>query len=265
DLFGEWFVQAGLSFNRFQNRQQFGALDLRPIDTNGKLRIDAERSVSDKLHLNLGTEVERSANRFRGEVPLDFNNIEPGAPTQTLDEAYPTTRTGAYAEVEWQPTRRLVTTLGARADHYALSSEVVVDPRLSLLYALTKQTELRLAWGIYHQFPEAYDFNAATGNPDLKAQQAQHFILGLNHEESLGQFRVEAYYKPYRRLVLEDPMLHLTNRGTGMARGVDVFLRYGEFLRTRVYGRLAYSLLDAERRQARHRGEDVVLDRKSVV
>src|SRR5690606_34874266 len=54
--------------------------------------------------------------------------------------------------------------------------------------------------------------------------------------------------------------LHLTNRGTGMARGVDVFLRYGEFLRTRVYGRIAYSLLDAERLQARHRGEDVVFE-----
>ena len=69
--------------------------------------------------------------------------------------------------------------------------------------------------------------------------------------------RAEAYHKPYRDLVLHDPRLHYTNGGRGRASGLDLFLKHGGFLQTRVSGWASYSLLRSRRLQPRHLGREV--------
>lgn len=258
DLFGDWLVQASASLGHYVARRQLGNLDLRPRDDTWKLRTDAERDLSERLRVRIGAEVEHTTNAFTGSVPQQQDILAPDAATWQIDEAYSATRTGGFAEVEAKLTRRILATAGLRADAHNLAGTTVVDPRLSLRYLLSKNTDLRFAWGHYHQFASPYAYNPGSGNPDLGPQAAQHFIAGISHEQGLFQLRLEGYYKTYRDLVLADEAVPAANLGDGYARGVDVFLQYGAFLRTRANGWISYSFLDSERKQARYLGESLI-------
>ncbi len=260
-VLGQWFMQTSASLNDYTSRQQFGNLDLRPGDRNYKLRTDVERRLSERVRMSFGGELKRNADLIVGSVPSQEAALDPDAPTLELDERFAGTLAGAYLEFELNPTRRIAARVGLRTDYFSLARQAVVDPRLSLRYVFSKTTDLHLAWGIYHQYATPFGYNAETGNPKLGPQQAQHFIAGINHQQNLLQVRLEAYYKPYRRLVIDEPTLNLANIGNGMARGVDVFVKYGQFLRTRVHGHVAYSFLQSRRRQPRDLGGEIVYER----
>ncbi len=261
EVLGKWFIQTSASLSRFVAHTQFGSLDLRPTDKDYKLRADVERRLSEGARLSLGGEVQRNADLAIGTVPTSDSSIAPDAETIELDERFPVTQAGGYVEFDLTPTRRIAARVGVRTDYHSLSDQVVVDPRVSLRYVFSKATDVRLAWGIYHQYATPILYNTQTGNPNLGPQRAQHFIAGINYQQDMLLFRLEAYYKPYRHLVIQDPDLNVANRGKGMARGLDVFLKYGQFLRTRVHGHMAYSYLQSRRLQPRDLGEEIVYER----
>jgi len=257
DIFRGWLMQTSASLNRFSAKQRLGNLNLQPADDTYKLRTDWEREASETMRVRFGAEVERTDNRFRGTIPTQVGILDPNANRTVLDEAYAATRTGGYAEVELKPARRIVASIGLRSDHHNLAQSTTVDPRLSLRYLFTKETDLRLAWGRYHQFAEPYLYNPESGNPNLGAQTAQHFIAGIGHERDMLMVRVEAYAKTYDDLVLRHMPLNYANLGDGVARGIDVFVKYGAFLRTRFNGWISYSVLDSRRLQVRDLGTDL--------
>ena len=230
-----------------------GNLDLAPRDWTGKIRTDGERVLGAFGILRLGAEMEHADNRFVGRIPQG-DILDPEAEVFELDTSYGARRSGAYFEADFKPVRRIVANVGMRADHHNLSDGFVLDPRLSARYQFSEDTNARLAWGIYHQFPSPFKYNPTSGNPNLGPQRAQHWIGGLHHERGQLLVRLEAYYKPYRNLVLDDPDLNLANAGRGRASGVDFFCKYGAFLNTRLSGWMAYSLLRSRRLQVRHLG-----------
>jgi len=75
--------------------------------------------------------------------------------------------------------------------------------------------------------------------------------------------RLELYHKPYRHLIIRHPSLNYINGDGGIARGVDVFAKYGAFLQTRFNGWIAYSFLDSRRVQSRSIGREVIYERAS--
>ena len=251
DVWADWYIQTSASLNQYETRWQLGNLDLTPSDLTRKIRTDWERVLDSFGVLRLGAEVEHADNRFVGRIPQG-DIFDPEAEVFELDTSYSVRRTGAYVEVDFKPVRRIVANIGMRADHHNLASDFVIDPRLSARYQFSEDTNARLAWGIYHQFPPPFDYNPTSGNPNLGPQRAQHWIGGLHHERGQLLVRLEAYYKPYRNLVLDDPDLNLANAGRGRASGVDFFCKYGAFLNTRLSGWMAYSLLRSRRVQVRH-------------
>ena len=183
ELFGQWLVASSVSLNRYDNHQQLGGLDLKPGDTTSKFRADAERELSEKGNLYIGAEYEHLQNRFEGRIPSQENVLDPNAAFVDLSESYAGSRLGGYGEIELKLARRIAARVGLRTDYFSLANSTTLDPRLSLRYALGKATDFRVSWGLYHQISSAYSFNAATGNPGLKPQRAQHFIAGVNHED----------------------------------------------------------------------------------
>ena len=258
EVLANWSTQTSVSLNRYNARQQLGNLDLTPRDRTFKVRTDLERPLgSGAMIVRLGAESEHSANRLLGRFPQG-EILDPKAAFFEFDESYSTRRTGAYVETDLRPVRRIVAQVGMRTDYHDLSGRFVVDPRLSARYLLSKRTNVRLAWGIYHQFAAPFDYNSTSGNPKLKAQRAQHWIGGFHHERDPFIARLEFYYKPYRNLVLKQPApVHLANTGEGRASGADLFLKYGDFLGTRFNGWLAYSLLRSRREQVRYNGMEI--------
>ena len=257
---GGWLIRGSASLNRYTARRQLGNLDLEPADLSAKLRADLEGGLGDRAWLRFGAEMERMDNRFRGTVPRRGDILDPEAEVFELDHTYGARRAGGYVEVDLKPAHAVAVNAGVRADHHDLARRFAVDPRLSARWSFTRSTDLRLAWGIYHQFPSAMKYNPVSGNPELGPQRAQHWVAGLTHERREVMMRVEAYHKPYRGLVLHHPRLNYTNDGRGRASGLDLFLKHGGFLRTRVSGWAAYSLLRSRRLQPRHLGREILYE-----
>lgn len=258
DIVSDWLVQASLSMNRYTTHRRLGSLDFRPEDTLTKLRIDAERDVSERFRILVGAEYESLSNAFRGNIPIQDNILDPDSEVYFLDEQYTGNRAGVYGEAQLKVSRRIAAAIGLRTDRSNLTGATTLDPRLSMRYAFTQQTDLRLAWGLYHQVSDAYTFNPVSGNAGLLPQRSQHFILGLNHETDLLQMRLEGYYKPYDALVIEQQAANFVNEGEGEAYGLDAFVKYGGFLQTRANGWISYSYLHSNRTQARYQGTEVL-------
>lgn len=258
DIFGEWLVATSFSINRYKSHQQLGVLDLKPGDVSTKLRSDLERELGDDYRVFVGAEIEQINNKIEGQIPTYTDILDPDAAASQLSESYRGSRAGTYAEMEFKATRHIAARVGLRADYFGLPNAFTLDPRISLRYVFNKATDFRLAWGLYHQISSAYTYNETTGNPGLQPQRAQHFIAGLNHEKGQLMMRLEGYYKPYDKLVIEQQALNYANEGNGEAYGLDAFVKYGGFLQTRANGWISYSYLQSNRKQARNAGRDIV-------
>ncbi|HEY1815956.1 MAG TPA: TonB-dependent receptor [Kofleriaceae bacterium] len=69
---------------------------------------------------------------------------------------------------------------GLRVDHYGLSNEFVVDPRLAVREQLTEQLVLRETIGRFHQPPTPGDVDPNGGNPALKSSYFDQAALGVD-------------------------------------------------------------------------------------
>jgi hypothetical protein len=74
--------------------------------------------------------------------------------------------------------------------------------------------------------------------------RATHYIVGYEYDHGPILLRVEAYYKDYESLLLEDLVSNYVNEGHGFSRGIDVFLK-GSL--GPLHSRLSYSYLVAKR------------------
>lgn len=261
DILNGWYIQGGFSLSQYSTRQQIGDLDMRPSDTIYKFRVDAEHYIGEVSHVRAGFEFEKTNSRFIGTFPAERDLLTPNNNYLRIDESYSATRIGSYSELLIKLTRKIALNSGIRGDYHSMSKSLVIDPRISLRYAISKTANIRFAWGIYHQFAAPFEYNSFTGNPKLEAQHSQHYILGFNHENTPLQIRVEAYYKPYYKLILQHSELNLSNDGEGRSHGIDFFMKYGAFLQTRMSGWVSYSYNRSVRTQMRSIGEEFIYER----
>ena len=97
-----------------------------------------------------------------------------------------------------------ITSLTARTDA-GKSSESHFSPRASFELALGEKSKLRGAWGKYYQWPSLNTppFQAL-GNAQLRAQEADHYVLGIERQFPSDVFaRVEGFYKNMKNLIVD--------------------------------------------------------------
>jgi len=242
-----WLAKTSLSLNRFNSDMAFGVMDLNQRDDTYKLRTDHEITASKKTHVNFGGEIEYTINRFQGKVPIYELLLDPDSEFYQLDEKFGARRIGFYGESIYKLKRNLAFNVGLRTDNHNLSNQWVLDPRASLLYSISKNSNIRLSGGIFHQFSSPISYAPGAGNPDLQAMQAKHFILGYDYQLPKYQFRVEGYYKDYDNLIVEDVDFRYLNDGYGFAKGVDLFFKYGELFQDPINGWISYSYIRSKR------------------
>ena len=254
-FWGEWLMKTSISVNRFDSKRSLGGFNLTQGDDTYKIRTDVERPFPNGLQLLFGGEWASARNSFTGSVPDHEQVYNPDADFTSLDESYTGGRLATWAEIEFGISPNIRANIGLRSDVSTKTRQAVADPRFTLRYQIGKHTTLRAATGRYHQFAEPFQLNPATGNPALKARQAWHYILGLEYQKELLHLRVEGYYKNYDDLIIDDNTTNLSNRGYGSARGVDVFIKYSEYLKTQFNGWISYSFLRSDRLQAQDLGD----------
>ncbi len=143
----------------------------------------------------------------------------------------------AYGEYFGQPASFISLRTGLRFTEFDFNKEMLVMPRLNLIFHLAENTDLLMAAGRYTQPPLYKEFRS-TGkerSEDLKAQKSDQFTLGMERRwaENMS-FRIEAYYKRLRDLIsydLWDVRLVYSGRNDaiGYVYGLDAHLR-GDFI-----------------------------------
>jgi vitamin B12 transporter len=253
-------LKGSLSFSRFAADRTIGNMDLLSSDIMLKARFDVQKDLGPSCTMAGGIEAENTVNEFTGTIPRNPSVLDPAAATYLLDERYAATRIGGYAELTTLLMPRLAITTGLRMDEYSPARQTALDPRLSLRYEISNTTHAQCAWGIYHQFPQPYLYNDVNGNPHLTAQRAIHWIASLESTSDLFQARFEVFRKSYANMVLRTSPSGYNNAGDGVASGIDVFLKYGAFLRTPVSGWISYGYLSSQRVQVRDLAQTIVYE-----
>ena len=140
---------------------------------------------------------------------------------------------------------------GLRINHYDITDEIYSEPRLSLAYELNDTTQLRAAFGDYHQFALSIarqsieegprNFWTLADGETIPVSKARHFILGSTHYFGLYDFNIELFHKEYENLseftqqtrpirneeetglilILEEEF----HTGSGTASGLELFLQ----------------------------------------
>ena len=142
-----------------------------------------------------------------------------------------------YGEYYWQPISFASIRAGLRFTEFDFNKEMLLMPRLHLLFHLAEKTDLFVATGRYTQPPLYKEFRSIgqERSPDLKAQKSDQFTLGLERRwaENMS-LRIEAYYKRLQDLISYDLwdvriVYSGKNDAIGYVYGIDTHLR-GDFI-----------------------------------
>jgi vitamin B12 transporter len=130
--------------------------------------------------------------------------------------------TSAFAEADIRVTRHLAARTGLRYEYSGLLHQSILAPRISIGYRIPGIGQFNAAYGVFYQAPENQYIHQSRG---MDFSYAVHYMLNYLKSANNRTFRVEAYYKQYKKLArLSDDSLY-TNTGDGYARGIEVFWR----------------------------------------
>jgi hypothetical protein len=242
-------TKTSISFNEYDNHWKLGILDLQQNDYNYKFRNDLEITLSKLMKLNTGVEVEHRISEYLGVIPAEDYDLRSESNGKVIDSQLKGSRIGAYAEMEiLNPLgiNKFTTSLGVRGDYIPELKLHWVDPRLSIGYKFDDFTTLALGLGQFGQLPNPRLFAGVDGNPNLKPMYAQHAIISFSRKfGETEELRLEAYYKKYKDLPLENDIVNYDNSGYGYAKGIDFIFKTNNFYGFE--GWLSYGIMDSKR------------------
>ncbi len=156
--------------------------------------------------LSFGVEGKHQDAKYRFEssktVAPPFDTVLDNSPLQirNFDVKPEGAQYSAYVEARWQILPRLVVDAGIRWDrqgYTTANNDEQSSPRLSFLYSLGDDTELRIGWGQYSQAQEINELQISDGvDAFFRAQRAEHVVANLKHKFG-GKIAVEVSY--YRK------------------------------------------------------------------
>lgn len=160
-----------------------------------------------------------------------------------------------FDSLTFKSTKSHTLEAGVRAHHWTYNGQTTVSPRMRYIFKpawfyrkkdsthtlMRRSAEIRFAAGYYHQPPfyrSARDWYGNL-NPDIRAQQAIHFVFGTEFTFDMFQrvfkFTGEAYYKHLSDIIpyeIDNVRIRYSgqNNATGYAAGMDFKLN-GEFIK----------------------------------
>lgn len=196
---------------------------------------------------------KRFSNRVRWSFGADFFNTDfreayTEAQQPTYKNGYQSSIAALYSEVDVLFSKQLALKVGLRGTHKTFLNEAYVLPRVSMAYKTSEHDQISLAYGMFRQSP-GIDFLKYTSQ--LDSERAQHYILNYQYKNNNWLLRLEAYYKPYQKLVKYTTnetfgYSEIDNTGKGHATGIDVFWRDSKSIKNMDYW-VSYSYIDSER------------------
>ena len=227
-----FFAGAALSYNRDKIKQ--GEINIERKGSLSHGKVTATKDFSDRLSAKSGVEVF-------------LKNYSESLPDENLTRQYDDLETYFFTEWDWYLSKKLVLRGGARLGYSKLAKKTWIDPRISVAYQVTKQGQLSIAAGRFHQFPVD---NFRVLDPSIRNTVSKHLILNYLYSHNGRTFRAETFYKSYDKLITfeGDPLtpINLKNSGYGEATGVDFFFRDRKTFKNTDYW-ISYGYVKSER------------------
>ncbi len=204
------------SAGQYTNREHFTGIapvnesDLQEYNSNPPYGQSTNSTLQAGIQLNQvldnfisGT----NALTFGAEYKVDdvFDEIE--AYNYLIDQN--TRNIGMFAQSDWEITRKLNLLSGLRADRHNFVDNIILNPRVSLLYKPNTDAQLRLSWSTGFRAPQAFDsdlhiafagggIQTITLAEDLKEERSQSVSTSFNWdkptEKHIYGFTIEGFY-----------------------------------------------------------------------
>ncbi|MBF9237200.1 TonB-dependent receptor [Hymenobacter sp. BT683] len=254
-LRGGWSLNTGLAATRDEQTIDLGTQGAAPEISRVH---ELEQSVVGRVVLtndsvgtywNLKMGAEGLGQRFAQRARQHADDHAADLPEREFDEQ----RASAFAEANIAFTSQLAGRVGGRAEYSGVLNRWNAAPRLALAYQLTEASQVSAAYGHFYQTPANNLLLFAHGNPALRFERADHYLLTYQRVRADRTLRVEGYYKDYQHLTRFDAATQYQPRayqstGSGYARGVDLFWRDRKTVKNLDYW-VSYGLLDTRRQQ----------------
>jgi len=202
-------------------------LKLNNVRLSDQVDLEVNRGHSVMMGVELVNSVTQANADFVNANCTQFNpNCDLStAPNQQLSDEFDTNSAALFAQSRKRITEPLTLVGGVRYSNDNYTNASFWEPRLALEWASDSGTLYTAGWGRHHQSPEGVQSAPKFGNPALRHIRAEHAALGVKHTVSVDwDWAVEAYYKKFSDLVVNDPVLNYINAGSGKAYGVEVLI-----------------------------------------
>jgi len=251
----------------------FGYAQMEEKDRIGSLRNQITYRANDNVTVNAGADIDLAGVGIDMTIVAGSNVIVP----VEIEGTYGTV--GGYVNVEWKPTDKLLLVPGLRYDWFPELdySGSLVPPfwdygiidnrrgasgepafRLSGRYELTEGHTAKAAVGTYSQSPEplGMSIHEVSGNPDLPATKATHYVAGYEWQISdLLGLDAQTYFnnmwdvaRSYDSRTDYDPAREIQRRyfsdGRDRTYGLELMLRHQRS--EKFFGWVSYTLSRSE-------------------
>lgn len=237
--FGQgWSLQTGMSFGYSQNKIGLELDNIRNRENASHLKMKLTKKFSSRVHLTFGgdyfiTDFDETYNEYNiGDYQSGFRN----------------TIGAIFAETDIFFSKKLAAKLGVRGMNSDLIDKSTLEPRISLAYKTSKNGQVSLAYGDFHQNPKQ---DYLKYHSDFEYEKTSHYIFNYLYSNDKRTLRAELFYKDYSDLVKYDSEMAVfnsvfNNNGSGFAKGLDVFWRDSKSVKNLDYW-VSYSYIDSKR------------------
>ncbi len=252
------------------NRNAFGQVSLnQPLHNKWKLNTAVSYSFNDDQSTwgTFPTSLEEERAQGRMEINwyaasklkvwagAEWQHIAVSRIFDTITGNFKENMAAGYLEGEWTPAHWLAFRPGVRFEHSELLGTNTISPRIAASVKANNYSQFSIASGLFYQSADK-QYLVQGFRPEQ--QQAIHYIANYMYLKNDRTLRLEAYYKSYDQLVLEqahtayDPnsyrfvMGSVNNDGYGYAGGLELFWRDKKSVKNLDYW-ISYSYINTER------------------
>jgi hypothetical protein len=238
DLGSGWTLKPGISLSSDNSTMEPGVQRVEEKLRGLNAKLVLKKRITQKVGLSAGAELVSSSY---------IQNYENSASAQSFHGTNTAMQYASFVEMEWIAFKKLAFRLGERVEYWETVGRWNAAPRLSAAWQLNEWSQISLSAGRFFQRPEDQHLRF---NDRLNFENATHFIAGYQLIKDNRTFRIEGYQKTYGNLVRYDtdftnPELY-NNGGSGIAQGIDLFLRDQKTVKNLDYW-ISYSYIESKR------------------
>jgi hypothetical protein len=175
-----------------------------------------------------------------------------------------------YAQLKHRFTNKLSANIGAHAQHFSYTNDLVIEPRAGIKYLINGRSSLNIGYGIHHQMQNIYNYFVQTATPrgieltnkDMGFTKSEHYVIGydINVTENV-KFKIETYYQKLSKVPVNSysssysslndglsfapsDVTNLVNKGIGTNYGAEITLE--RFLNKGFYFLVTGSIFDSK-------------------